>query len=74
MEKICLEIPKDIFENANSVFDELGLDVNSAVRMFLKRVSQDKSIAFLLPQNRPHPFSCRFITNRITNCRFHPAL
>lgn len=51
MEKIYLEIPKDIFENANFVFDELGLDVNSAVRMFLKRVSQDKSIAFLLPQN-----------------------
>lgn len=49
MKKITIEVQEDTLDQATGVFEDLGLDVESAVRMFLKRVVKDQSVAFVLP-------------------------
>lgn len=49
MKKIVIEVQEDTLDQATGVLEDLGLDVESAVRMFLKRVVKDQSVAFVLP-------------------------
>ena len=49
MKKIIIEVQADTLDQATGILEDLGLDVESAVRMFLKRVVKDQSVAFVLP-------------------------
>lgn len=49
MKKIIIEVQEDTLDQATGVLEDLGLDVESAVRMFLKRVVKEQSVAFVLP-------------------------
>ena len=51
MKKIIIEVQADTLDQATGVLEDLGLDVESAVRMFLKRVVKDQSVAFVLPSS-----------------------
>lgn len=48
--RIVLDFEDQIFEQANDVFESIGLDFRSATNMFLKRVIKDGSISFLFSQ------------------------
>lgn len=48
MKKIIIEVQEDTLDQATGVLEDLGLDVESAVRMFLKRVVKEQSVAFVL--------------------------
>lgn len=48
--QIVLDFEDQIFEQANDVFEGIGLDFRSATNMFLKRVIKDGSISFLFSQ------------------------
>ena len=49
MKKMLVELPEDTLDQATGILEDLGLDVESAIRMFLKRVVRDQSVAFVLP-------------------------
>ena len=49
MKKIIIEVQEDTLDQATGVLEDLGLDVESAVRMFLKRLVKEQSLAFVLP-------------------------
>lgn len=49
MKKIIIEVQEDTLDQATGVLEDLGLDVESAVRMFLKRIVKEQSVAFVLP-------------------------
>ena len=58
MKKIIIEVQADTLDQATGVLEDLGLDVESAVRMFLKRIAKEQSVAFVLQTNTvrtPHP-------------------
>lgn len=48
--QVVLDFEDQIFEQANAVFENIGLDFRSATNMFLKRVIKDGSISFLFSQ------------------------
>lgn len=48
--QIVLDFEDQIFEQANDVFESIGLDFRSATNMFLKKVIKDGSISFLFSQ------------------------
>ena len=48
--QVVLDFEDQIFEQANVVFENIGLDFRSATNMFLKRVIKDGSISFLFSQ------------------------
>ena len=69
-----LRIDEDLKNQATAIFEELGLDLPTAVRMFLKRTVQQNGIPFSMtlpkkdypadtssPAARP---SCRFCTSQ----------
>ena len=49
MKKIIIEVQEDTLDQATGILEDLGLDVESAVRMFLKRIVKEQSLAFVLP-------------------------
>lgn len=48
MSKLFIEIQEDTLNRAKDILEDLGLDVESAIRMFLKRVIRDQSVGFVL--------------------------
>lgn len=49
MEKqIALSIDNELVNIAIDVLEEIGLDIQSAVKIFLKRIAREKSLSFLL--------------------------
>ena len=48
MKKVFIEIQEDTLNQVNNVLDDLGLDIESAIRMFLRRIVRDQSVAFVL--------------------------
>ena len=48
MKKITLEVQGETLDQATAILEDLGLDVESAVRMFMKRLVKERSVAFLL--------------------------
>lgn len=61
--QIVLDFEDQIFEQANDVFESIGLDFRSATNMFLKRVIKDGSISFLFSQQTIS--SNKFVDNEI---------
>lgn len=51
MEKIFVEIHEDTLNQVNNVLNDLGLDIENAIRMFLRRIVRDQSVAFVLNNN-----------------------
>lgn len=45
-------IEKELLSAAGSILNEIGLDVETATRMMLKKIVREESIAFLLPENQ----------------------
>lgn len=48
MAKIVIEVQEDTLSVVTDVLEDLGLDVESAIRMFMKRVAKEKSLGFVL--------------------------
>lgn len=48
--QIFLDLEDDLFEQANDILENVGLDFQSATKMFLKRVIKEGTISFLLSQ------------------------
>ena len=48
MGKVITEIQDEILHQATEIIEELGLDVESSIRVFLKRVVREHSLAFVL--------------------------
>ena len=48
MGKIVMEIPDELLHDSCKVLGDLGLNVESAVKMVLKRISKDQSIDFII--------------------------
>lgn len=44
--KIEIEIDEEVFNDSNNLFAELGLDIETAINMFLKKSIRTKSIPF----------------------------
>lgn len=51
--RVDFEINEDLYRQAESVFDDAGIDSETAVRMFFKRVVKEGSFAFLLQDRQP---------------------
>ena len=51
MEKIFVEIHEDTLNQVNNVLNDLGLDIENAIRMFLRRIVRDQSVSFVLNNN-----------------------
>lgn len=47
LKTLNLELDSDLVKEAEELFQYVGLDMQSAVKMFLTRVTQEKTIAFL---------------------------
>jgi DNA-damage-inducible protein J len=48
MKTLQIRINDDLRDQADSILDEMGLDLSTAVRLFLKKVVQSRSIPFAL--------------------------
>lgn len=51
--RVDFEINEELYRQAESVFDDAGIDSETAVRMFFKRVVKEGSFAFLLQDRQP---------------------
>ncbi|MGN1207363.1 MAG: hypothetical protein ACI4SP_03595, partial [Eubacteriales bacterium] len=45
--KIQLKLDSQLLSEATTVFDYYGLDMQTGIKMFLKRVATDKTVSFL---------------------------
>ncbi len=52
---ITVKVPKDVKEEANKIFNNLGLNMSTAINMFLKRTISERGIPFELKEinNKP---------------------
>lgn len=50
MSAINVNVPKDVKEKANAIFNNLGLNMSTAINMFLKRTIYESGIPFELKQ------------------------
>lgn len=48
MKEIVLNVQENLLNNVTEILDDIGLDMNSAVKMFFKRIEKEKTIGFLL--------------------------
>lgn len=53
--QLQLELDENLIKEATTVFDYYGLDIQTGVKMFLKRVVNDKTVSFLFEQLRQTP-------------------
>lgn len=48
--QLLLELDDNLIDEAKSIFDYYGLDIQTSIKMFLTRVTKDKSVSFLFNQ------------------------
>lgn len=48
MKNYSVEVNENVYVQAEKVLDDMGMDIDTAVRMFLKRVIREQSVAFVL--------------------------
>ncbi|KAF0095336.1 MAG: hypothetical protein E1N59_831 [Puniceicoccaceae bacterium 5H] len=48
MKSLQVRVPDDLREQADAVLDEIGLDMSTAIRVYLKKIVQSRSIPFSL--------------------------
>ena len=51
MPYISIEVDELLLNDANKIFDEVGLDLQAVLKMVLKRVVRENSIAFIVSKN-----------------------
>lgn len=51
MKRIDLYVDEELFEKANSIMDSIGMDIDTIVRVLLKRLVKEKNMVFLFNQN-----------------------
>lgn len=64
-----VRIDNELREQVSEIFQNLGLDMSSAVRLFLNRVIIEQGIPFpmALPENKKEMFDPIFYLNNINN-------
>jgi len=50
---INVNVPSDVKEEANVIFNNLGLNMSTAINMFLKRAIYERGIPFEVKEPRP---------------------
>ena len=63
MKKLILEMDKNLVENAEEVLDEMGLDIMSAIKVMLKRITREGNASFLFSNNSVKTPVCNTATN-----------
>ncbi|WP_104722293.1 type II toxin-antitoxin system RelB/DinJ family antitoxin [Helicobacter mesocricetorum] len=53
---IQVRVDKELKEEAERLFDDLGLDITTALRMFLKATVREQKIPFKLTRKEKDPF------------------
>lgn len=48
MKNLQVRLPEDLREEADRVLDEIGMDMSTAIRVYLRKVVQTRSIPFSL--------------------------
>ncbi len=66
MKKITVDIQDDTLAKVTEILEDLGLDIENAVRMFFKRVIRDQSVAFVLPNTNGTVATTPSIDNTFT--------
>ena len=69
--QIFLDLEEDLFEQANDIFENVGLDFQSATKMFLKRVIKEGTISFLISQKAETNFDNLITESYFTKPIFH---
>jgi antitoxin component of RelBE/YafQ-DinJ toxin-antitoxin module len=63
--KVIIEIQDEILHQATEIIEELGLDVESSIRVFLKRVVREHSLAFVLSNSTGNGISNQVAEGRV---------
>ena len=50
---INVNVPKEVKDESNNIFNNLGLNMSTAINMFLKRVIYERGIPFDVKEPRP---------------------
>lgn len=58
---INVNVPVEVKEEANNIFNSLGLNMSTAINMFLKKTIHERGIPFEVKQQPSHDF--------LENCR-----
>ncbi len=53
MKTLQIRIPDELRSEADQVLEEIGMDMSTAVRIYLKKVVQSRSIPFSLEAEQP---------------------
>ena len=53
MKTLQVRLPDQLREEADQVLDEIGMDMSSAIRVYLKKIVQSRSIPFALEAAQP---------------------
>ena len=68
MKTLQIRIPDQLREDADEVLDEIGMDMSTAIRVYLKKIVHSRSIPFTLEADQPwvaEPVSVDAETQRI---------
>ncbi len=52
---INVNVPRDVKEEANKIFNNLGLNMSTAINMFLKRTISERGIPFEVKETNNKP-------------------
>jgi DNA-damage-inducible protein J len=53
MKTLQVRLPDDLREEADQVLDEIGMDMSTAIRVYLKKIVQSRCIPFALEASQP---------------------
>jgi DNA-damage-inducible protein J len=53
MKTLQIRIPDELREEADQVLDEIGMDISTAIRVYLKKIVQSRRIPFALEASQP---------------------
>lgn len=53
MKTLQIRVPDELREEADQVLDEIGMDMSTAIRVYLKKIVNSRSIPFSLDASQP---------------------
>lgn len=53
MKTLQVRLPDELREEADSVLNEIGMDMSTAIRVYLKKIVQNRAIPFSLEASAP---------------------
>lgn len=65
--QLQFELDENLVKDATTIFDYFGLDMQAGIKMFLTRVTKDKSISFLFEQTNQPQVKPQITDNNISN-------